>query len=102
MFARLRILAGVAAAVGALIVATPTPASASVGRSLFQNANSYKCLEIVNYYTHNFAAAVQYDCHGGANQQWHLNGSNGLIANQFSGKCLEVYGYSKSNFGRVA
>ena len=59
MFAKLRILVIVAAAVGALIVAAPTPASAYVGRSLFQNANSLKCLEIVNFYTHNFAEAVQ-------------------------------------------
>jgi glucosylceramidase len=95
------ILAVLAAAMLMLAVAA-TPSAAAVGyNSLFQNANSRKCLEDLYYSTANFAPAGQYDCYGGLNQQWDMNRANGLIANRNSHKCLEVLGYSTANFAPV-
>lgn len=53
------------------------------------------------YSTANFAPVGQYDCYGGANQQWYFNRSNGLITNRHSGKCLEVLYYATHNFAPV-
>jgi hypothetical protein len=51
------------------------------------------------------ATVQQYDCNGGANQQWYRIpfGSNGnyLIVSKNSGKCLDVVGASLANGARV-
>jgi hypothetical protein len=108
-----RVLAGLAG--GVLLVAglvgVATPASAAppppartqtIGYSvLFQNANSGKCLEMLNYSTANFAPAGQWSCHGDVNQQWNYNTDTGLIQNVNSGKCLEVLNYSTANGAQV-
>jgi hypothetical protein len=65
------------------------------------NYNSGKCLEVLNSSTANGATVGQFACHGGANQKWYLNRSNGLIGNAFSGKCLEVYGWSTADSAAV-
>lgn len=77
-------------------------ASAEVGYNvLFQSAHSRKCLEVAYWSTANFAEVAQYDCHGGANQQWNYSTSTGLIQNVHSGKCLEVLYYDTRNGARV-
>ncbi|MEU0687418.1 RICIN domain-containing protein [Streptomyces uncialis] len=75
---------------------------------LIQNARSNKCLEIYSSQTRNGAIAVQWGCHGGANQRWLLNcwegcNENALftLVNAHSRKCLEVAGSSTANKARV-
>ena len=68
---------------------------------MIQNVNSGKCLEVLYYSTANFAPVGQYDCYGGANQQWDFNPSLHLIANRYSHKCLEVLNYSTADLGAV-
>ncbi|SDE49436.1 RICIN domain-containing protein [Glycomyces harbinensis] len=68
------------------------------------NRNSGKCLDVVNGSTANGAEIIQYDCHGGTNQQWQLTATGGgyyRIASQSSGKCLDVDGASTANNARV-
>jgi hypothetical protein len=85
-----------------LLAGLAAPASAEVGYNvLFQNANSGKCLEVYGFSTANFAPTAQWDCHGGANQQWNYSTSTGLIQNVYSGKCLEVLYYSTANGATV-
>jgi hypothetical protein len=85
----------------ALAGAAPAVASAEIGRSLFQNAHSRKCLEMPYSSTANFAEVGQYDCHGLANQQWKYDTSTGRIQNVHSGKCLEVLYYATHNGARL-
>ncbi|WP_026925306.1 RICIN domain-containing protein [Glycomyces arizonensis] len=68
------------------------------------NRNSGKCVDVVNGSTADGAEIIQYDCHGGANQQWMLQDAGGgyyQIISQASGKCLDIDGASTSNSARA-
>lgn len=87
-----------AAAVVAFGVITASPASAGgLNIQRIVNVNSNKCLEIPMYHDYDGAPAQQWQCNGGANQNWIVEGvqtADGRLAwtfrNAESGKCLEV------------
>ncbi|WP_026930458.1 ricin-type beta-trefoil lectin domain protein [Glycomyces tenuis] len=57
------------------------------------NRNSGKCLDVAGASTEDGAEIIQYDCHGGSNQQWRLRDLGGgyhQVVSQTSGKCLDV------------
>jgi endoglucanase len=61
---------------------------------------SGKCIDVVSGSTADGAEIIQYDCHGGANQQWILRDAGGgyvQIVSQASGKCIDVSGASTAN-----
>ena len=62
---------------------------------IIHNINSGKCLEVGGWATNNGAGVDQWDCTGGANQQWFWDGKS--IRNRNSGKCLEVGGWATNN-----
>ncbi|WP_438296033.1 RICIN domain-containing protein [Streptomyces sp. HUAS TT7] len=85
---------------GSLVAAAPASAQARpVGPGLaasggyFINVDSGKCLDAV--WSHSNGTVVnQWDCYGGATQQWSWNGQE--IVNADSGKCLDAV-WSHSN-----
>ncbi|MFE6050232.1 RICIN domain-containing protein [Kitasatospora sp. NPDC056446] len=97
---RARAAAAVVGTAVTLLTALPAaPASAEAGGIIIfpatttvVNAHSGKCLEIADWSWDNGAPARQWDCTGGANQQWSLVAlSPGYaLVNRFSGKCLEI------------
>ncbi|MET9617915.1 RICIN domain-containing protein [Kitasatospora indigofera] len=93
-----RVLGAAAIAAGLLVGAGTTPASAATPHPL-RNHNSGKCLEIAGWRTDNGAPARQWDCTGGANQQWLTSESSTgtFFINQYSGKCLEVADWRTDN-----
>jgi uncharacterized repeat protein (TIGR03803 family) len=59
--------------------------------------NSGKCLDVYGASTDAGAQAIQWTCHGGANQQWRLEPAGGgayRIIARHSGQALDVYGAS--------
>jgi murein DD-endopeptidase MepM/ murein hydrolase activator NlpD len=70
---------------------TSTPTS---GYWTFRAKHSNKCLEVYGNSTSAFAEVVQWDCHGGNNQQWRLEavGNHYKIVSRVSGMCLDVLG----------
>jgi uncharacterized repeat protein (TIGR03803 family) len=57
--------------------------------------NSGKCLDVFGASTDAGASAIQWVCHGGANQQWRLQPAGGgafQIIARHSGQALDVYG----------
>jgi len=57
--------------------------------------NSGKCLDVFGASTDAGAAAIQWICHGGANQQWRLEPAGGgavRIIARHSGQALDVFG----------
>ncbi|WP_026922253.1 RICIN domain-containing protein [Glycomyces arizonensis] len=68
------------------------------------NRNSGKCVDVVSGSTADGAEIIQYDCHGGANQQWRIQDAGGgyyQIVSQASGKCLDIDGASTANNARA-
>jgi hypothetical protein len=68
------------------------------------NRNSGKCVDVVSGSTADGAEAIQWTCHGGANQQWELQDAGGgyyRIVSQASGKCLDVNGASTAEGARI-
>ncbi|GAB3238815.1 RICIN domain-containing protein [Glycomyces halotolerans] len=66
--------------------------------------HSGKCMDVVNGSSEDGAEIIQYDCHGGANQQWQLQPTGGgyyQIVAWNSGKCIDVDGNSTSNGARI-
>lgn len=62
--------------------------------------HSGKCLDVSGVSTANGANIIQYDCHGGPNQQWTLTDKGGgyyLAVAKHSGKCLDVAGVGTGN-----
>lgn len=56
-----------------------------------QSLASGKCLDLPGGETRDGTAVIQYDCHGGTNQQWQIiavRGSGVHIVSRLSGKCL--------------
>lgn len=92
------------AAAGAVLISVALPASPAAAVDLSKwdlvlNLNSGLCLEVSGWSTANGAGVNQWECHGGANQQWLAapRGNARLIQNGQSGKCLEVKGWSTAN-----
>ncbi|MFC0114441.1 RICIN domain-containing protein [Kibdelosporangium aridum] len=93
-----RILVVFAVISALLFTALATPASAEVRYNvLIQNSYTRKCLDVRDWSKENLAPVVQFDCHGGANQQWTLNTQTGIVTNAHSGKCLEIIGWVTGN-----
>ncbi|MFJ4585496.1 RICIN domain-containing protein [Streptomyces echinatus] len=68
-----------------------------------RNHNSWKCLEVADWRKDNGAPVRQWECTGGANQQWYrwlYNGGYAFI-NVNSGQCLEVADWSTANGAAV-
>lgn len=56
-----------------------------------QSVASGKCLDLPGGQAGDGTPAIQYDCHGGANQQWKIEGTGDAgyrIVSQMSGKCI--------------
>jgi hypothetical protein len=65
---------------------------------------SGKCVDVVSGSTADGAEVIQYDCHGGLNQQWRLQDAGGgyvQIISQASGKCLDIASASTANNARA-
>ncbi|WP_026930895.1 RICIN domain-containing protein, partial [Glycomyces tenuis] len=68
------------------------------------NRNSGKCVDVVSGSTADGAEIIQYDCHGGSNQQWRFQEVGGgyyQIISQASGRCLDVDAASTANGARI-
>ncbi|SDD69804.1 ricin-type beta-trefoil lectin domain protein [Glycomyces harbinensis] len=68
------------------------------------NRNSGRCVDVVSASTANGAEIIQWDCHGGSNQQWLLQdvgGGHVQIVSPASGKCLDVDAASTADNARV-
>jgi hypothetical protein len=67
------------------------------------NAQSGKCLDIVEASREDGARVQEYGCHGGSNQSWRLvkSGSSIQIQSNMHGKCLEVFGGFKTAGSKV-
>ncbi|MGW4382797.1 RICIN domain-containing protein [Kitasatospora sp. NPDC004531] len=98
----LAVLAGTAT----LAVGFVAPASAAqpykVGSVRLINNNSNKCLEVADWRTDAGAPVRQWDCTGGANQQWdeiadRVDPGIRYYRNANSGQCLEIGGFNASN-----
>merc|ERR1712110_39801 len=66
---------------------TPAPVPPPPPASKIVNPKSGKCLDIKGGYG-NEAQVQIYDCNGGANQEWQLQGTT--IVNPHSAKCLDI------------
>ncbi|MFB6806498.1 RICIN domain-containing protein [Streptomyces sp. NPDC056387] len=91
---------------GALAAGTNAwPSPVVPARGQIRNANSGKCLEIVNSSKDNSALAQQWSCVGQAGAQWEYRptATAGVyqIVNVNSGKCLEIINSSKDNGARA-
>jgi len=55
-----------------------------------QSFASGKCIELPGGQGRDGTAAIQYDCHGGPNQQWNIEPADAgyRIASRMSGKCI--------------
>ncbi|MFI5756689.1 ricin-type beta-trefoil lectin domain protein [Streptomyces sp. NPDC051569] len=87
----LSLLAALPLAVGASLVAAPTPAAAATGTITGLGG---KCVDVASGSSANGAAVQLYDCNGSAAQQWDVN-SDGTI--RALGKCLDVKDNSTAN-----
>ncbi|MCD0447229.1 RICIN domain-containing protein [Glycomyces sp. A-F 0318] len=68
------------------------------------NRNSGRCVDVVGGSTADGAEIIQYDCHGGANQQWELQDAGGgyyRIVSSASGRCLDVDAASTADGARA-
>lgn len=104
--------AGLAALVvgGALVVGTPGVQAAPAapvnltGEFQLRVAHNGKCLDIYNASLGDAADAIQYACHGGANQHWQIQPVQGeyvtLVA-AHSGKCMDVFNASTAENARA-
>lgn len=65
---------------------------------------SGKCLDVGGASTDNLASVIQWDCHGGANQQWQfvpLSDGYYRVVARHSGKVLDVYGVSTDDLAPI-
>lgn len=65
--------------------------------------HSSKCLDVSRASRDNGARVIQWDCHGGTNQQWRFVpvGNYFKIVARHSSKCLDVHSGSRDNGARV-
>jgi hypothetical protein len=81
---------------GKYLITAPNFARSNIMLTTFAN----KCLDIEYASPHNMARALQFDCHGGGNQRFHLiDRGSGFFSIQaaHSGKCLDVAYADKKN-----
>lgn len=75
---------------GQAMPASPSPAQAET----LQSRASEKCIDLPGGQTRDGTPAIQYDCHGGPNQQWRIDHAapttNTRIVSRLSGKCLGI------------
>ncbi|MQS13627.1 RICIN domain-containing protein [Streptomyces kaniharaensis] len=105
MAVRARIVAGALGA--ALLFSLGAPSAGAYQQTIpttvtWGVAFDPKCLEIADWRTDNGAPARQWDCTGGASQQWNVqgvrtSGGTGSLVNAFSGKCLEIADWRTDN-----
>jgi len=68
------------------------------------NRNSGKCVDVVSASSADGAEIIQWDCHGGTNQQWEtraVGDGHVQLVSRHSGKCLDVDGASTANNARA-
>ncbi len=68
------------------------------------NRNSGKCVDVVSASSADGAEIIQWDCHGGANQQWEARSAGDghvQLVSRHSGKCLDISGASTADNARV-
>jgi hypothetical protein len=68
------------------------------------NRNSGKCVDVVSASSADGAEIIQWDCHGGTNQQWEARSTGDghvQLISRHSAKCLDVSGASTANGARV-
>ncbi len=68
------------------------------------NRNSGKCVDVVSASSADGAEIIQWDCHGGTNQQWEARSTGDghvQLVSRHSAKCLDVSGASTANGARV-
>lgn len=98
-------LAVTAVVSAALITGVQAPtASAATFTAELVARNSQKCVSVAGASTQNGAAAVQWDCVNGTNQQWKLVATSAgyyTVSAVNSGKCLSVSGASVQNGATV-
>jgi dipeptidyl aminopeptidase/acylaminoacyl peptidase len=84
---------------GVLISDAHSPASrpSTTGFDTLVASHSQKCLDVNGGSLNDGASIIQWQCHGGANQQWRLEVAGdgySRIVSRASGKCLDVNGGS--------
>lgn len=84
----------------------PTPAPPPASGSYFEIVarHSGKCLDVSGVSSANGANVIQWDCHGGTNQQWQrvtVGGGYERLVARHSGKVLDVSGISTANFAAI-
>ncbi|MGW4796794.1 RICIN domain-containing protein [Nonomuraea sp. NPDC004297] len=80
--------------------AAGTIATTGSGYDRLAVRHSGKCADVRNGSTANLAAIIQYDCNGGANQQWRIQSISGgyvQVVARNSAKCLDVNGVSTAD-----
>jgi hypothetical protein len=68
------------------------------------NRNSGKCVDVVSASSADGAEIIQWDCHGGTNQQWEARAAadgHVQLVSRHSGKCLDIDGASTANNARA-
>ena len=65
--------------------------------------HSGKCLDVSSASTDDGAAIIQWQCHGGGNQQWRVEAVTGgyQLITGHGGKCLDVSGESANDGGSI-
>jgi hypothetical protein len=71
-------------------------ANAQLATEIVSMAGPPKCLDVSNSNSENGTPIIIFDCHGGINQQWIHNPSDGTIRG-LAGRCLDVTGASAQN-----
>lgn len=69
-----------------------------------KNRNSGKCVDVVSASSANGAEIIQWDCHGGTNQQWEARAAGEgyvQLVSRHSGKCLDINGASTADNARA-
>ena len=82
---------------------SPTWRPATSRFDTFVASHSQKCLDVNGGSLDDGASIIQWQCHGGANQQWRLEAVTGgyqLVA-RHGGKCLDVRGESTNDGGSI-
>ena len=67
-------------------------------------SHSQKCLDVSGGSLDDGASIIQWQCHGGANQQWRLEVAGdgySRVVSRHSGKCLDVSGVSTEDGARI-
>ena len=83
---------------------SPTWRTSTFGFDALVASHSQKCLDVYGGSLDDGASIIQWQCHGGDNQQWRLEVAGdgySRIVSRHSGKCLDVYGGSLDDGGSI-